>query len=123
VGDFFRLTYVRNLGGAFGTRLGGNIFYITAAIIALLILILWLLKQQHLSIGLTGIALMLGGAIGNLWDRFIMGKVVDFIDFGIGNIRWPTFNIADSAITVGIILLIVQEIFLANKTVPERHDD
>lgn len=117
-GDFFRLTYVQNPGGAFGTRLGGNIFYIVAASIALFVLILWMIKHQHSAVGITGLALMLGGALGNLWDRFTIGRVIDFIDVGVGTTRWPTFNIADSAITIGICLLIIQEIFLnpAGKT-------
>ncbi|HDG68452.1 MAG TPA: signal peptidase II [candidate division Zixibacteria bacterium] len=112
VGDFFRLTYVQNPGGAFGTRLGGNIFYIVAASIALFVLILWMIKHQHSTVGITGLALMLGGALGNLWDRFTIGRVIDFIDVGVGATRWPTFNIADSAITIGICLLIIQELFL-----------
>jgi len=111
-GDFFRLTYVQNPGGAFGTRLGGNIFYIVAASIALFVLILWMIKHQHSTVGITGLALMLGGALGNLWDRFTIGRVIDFIDVGVGATRWPTFNIADSAITIGICLLIIQELFL-----------
>ncbi len=118
VGDFFRLTYVQNPGGAFGTRLGGNIFYIVAASIALLILIMWMIKHQHSTVGITGLALMLGGALGNLWDRFTIGRVIDFIDVGVGTTRWPTFNIADSAITIGIILLMIQEIFITPRQNP-----
>ena len=115
LGDFIHITYVYNPGGAFGTRFGGNIFYIVAAIFAAIILIIWLFKKKHLAVGLTGIALMLGGAAGNLWDRLTVGQVVDFIDVGIKSARWYTFNIADSSITVGICLLILQEIISMRK--------
>lgn len=109
LGDFFRIGYVQNSGGAFGTNLGGNLFYILAALFAAGILVIWLVQKRHMPIGLLGIALMLGGAIGNLWDRITIKAVIDFLDFGIGRTRWPTFNIADTAITTGIILLILQE--------------
>ncbi len=109
LGNFFHLTYVHNPGGAFGTRFGGNIFYIVAAIFAAVILVLWLFRKEHLPIGFTGIALMLGGAAGNLWDRLTIGQVIDFIDIGVKTSRWYTFNIADSSITTGICLLILQE--------------
>lgn len=109
VGNFFCITLVKNPGGAFGTRFGGNFFYIGAAVLAAIMLVFWLFHKSHRTYGLAGIALMLGGAAGNLWDRLTAGKVVDFLDFGIGKTRWPTFNIADSAITLGILLLILQE--------------
>ncbi len=110
LGDFIHITYVHNPGGAFGTRFGGNVFYIVAAAFAAVILVLWLFRKEHLPIGFTGIALMLGGAAGNLWDRLTIGQVIDFIDVGIKSSRWYTFNIADSAITTGICLLILQEL-------------
>jgi len=109
-GNFFRLTYVLNPGGAFGTRLGGNYFYIGAALVAAIILVFWLFRHKHSTLGLAGIALMLGGAVGNIWDRCTIGKVIDFLDFGVNNTRWATFNIADSAITIGICFLVLQEI-------------
>ncbi|NWF99279.1 MAG: signal peptidase II, partial [Nitrospirae bacterium] len=60
---------------------------------------------------LTGLSMILGGAIGNLIDRLINGKVVDFIDFSIGSFHWPAFNVADSALTVGIGIIIIKSIF------------
>ena len=57
--------------------------------------------------------LVLGGAVGNLIDRVRFGAVVDFLDFGVGDLRWPAFNIADSAITVGVVLLAVNVVFFA----------
>jgi len=115
LGNFFHITYVQNPGGAFGTRFGGTVFYIVAAMLAGVVLIFWLFQKRHMTMGLTGIALMLGGAIGNLWDRATVGVVTDFLDFGIGLTRWPFFNVADSAITIGFCLLILQEIFPGRK--------
>ncbi len=115
LGDVFRITLVHNPGGAFGTKLGGNAFYIVAALVAAVVLIVWLLRQRHSVVGLTGISLMLGGALGNLWDRVAFGLVTDFIDIGVGATRWPTFNIADSAVTVGIALVILQEVLSTTK--------
>ncbi len=125
-GDWFRLTYILNPGGAFGVRWGHQGFYFVAA----LLVIAWIV--WHLwSLGATrrlsnwALALILGGAIGNLIDRVILGQVIDFIDVefpdmripafdfgvlrhpGVFMDRWPTFNIADSAVTVGVIILII----------------
>ncbi len=114
IGNFFKVTLVFNPGGVFGTRIGGNLFYILAAIFAALILVVWFLKKKTSVAHITAISLMLGGAIGNLIDRIRIGKVIDFLDFGIGNYRWYTFNIADSAITVGITIIIFAELFLSH---------
>ncbi len=123
ISNFFKVTLVLNPGGVFGTRIGGNLFYILAAILAALILVVWFLKKKTSVAHITAISLMLGGAIGNLIDRIRIGKVIDFLDFGIGNYRWYTFNIADSAITVGIAIIIFAELFLShhdNKKVSKR---
>jgi signal peptidase II len=66
-----------------------------------------------------GLALILGGAVGNLWDRLVSGKVVDFLLFYVGQHQWPAFNVADSAIVVGAGLLVV-EILFAKSTAPEK---
>jgi signal peptidase II len=66
-----------------------------------------------------GLALILGGAVGNLWDRLVSGKVVDFLLFYVGQYQWPDFNVADSAIVVGAGLLIV-EILFAKSPAPEK---
>ena len=110
-GNFFNLTYVHNYGGAFGIKLGSRYFYIIAAIVATVVMVMWLLQKKHTNIGITGISLMFGGAMGNLWDRVTFGKVIDYLNFGIGDSRWPFFNIADSAITAGIVLLMIDELF------------
>ncbi|OQX89813.1 MAG: signal peptidase II [candidate division Zixibacteria bacterium 4484_93] len=111
LGDFFSISNVRNKGGAFGTQLGGSYFYIAVSIAAIALIFLYHIKNKRGS-SLVDMSLMLilGGALGNLCDRIILGYVTDFLDFGIGELRWPSFNIADSAITVGVILLLLSNI-------------
>ncbi len=110
--NFFHLTYVRNMGGAFGVLAGWDsplrrVFFIVASIGALVLL--GFLYKQALSSPYKGLRLSLvaiaGGAIGNLYDRLLMGEVVDFLDVFVGRYHWPAFNVADSAITVGACVL------------------
>ncbi len=108
ISGFFSLTHVHNPGGAFGfLASNGSILrplvFFGAAIVAL-ILILYFHYKTPGSYRLLGaaLALVFGGAVGNLIDRFRMGVVVDFLDFYIGTYHWPAFNIADSAITIGV---------------------
>jgi signal peptidase II len=76
----------------------------------------WLLVAgQGANAASAGIALLLGGATGNLTDRIIHGAVTDFLEVWIGSYRWPAFNVADSAITIGAILLIVDLLFISKK--------
>ena len=107
----FNFTLVYNQGAAFSflSDAGGwqRWFFIVLSITISIVLVLWILKlkpQQKLQT--ASIALILGGAIGNLIDRSIYGHVIDFIDVYYQTHHWPAFNIADSAITVGAILLI-----------------
>ncbi|MCP3944402.1 MAG: signal peptidase II [Desulfobacteraceae bacterium] len=110
--NFFNINHVLNPGGAFGFFANGSpglrkfIFLFLSSLVA--IFILWLYRRiakdfVFLSFGL---AMIFGGAIGNLIDRFRFGKVVDFLDFYVGTVHWPAFNIADSAISVGMVILI-----------------
>jgi len=102
---FLHLVSVRNPGAAFGMfKDAGSGFFITVSIIAIAFVI-WLLikgKESHL-----GLSLILGGAIGNLIDRVFLGYVVDFIDFSIGRFHWPAFNVADSSLTIGIMIVLL----------------
>ena len=103
INNIFHLTYVTNTGSAFGLFKGLNIFFILFSIIVILVIFYNLkriAKNERLLQFSAG--LLLGGTIGNLIDRLSYGAVVDFIDFRV----WPVFNIADSAVTIGIILLI-----------------
>jgi len=110
--NLFNFTYVMNTGGAFGILAAWDSpmrrgFFITASIAA--IVLLWFLYRQAASSSsrLLRISLVLigGGAFGNLYDRAVTGAVVDFLDLYLGNYHWPAFNIADSAITIGAVVL------------------
>ena len=106
LGNFFRLTYIHNPGAAFGLNIGSPHLHTLISILALGILIwlFWTLPKDDRLLR-VGLALVLGGAVGNIIDRFRLGEVIDFLDVGIGTLRWPVFNFADSFVTVGIGLL------------------
>jgi signal peptidase II len=112
---FLNLTLVYNTGAAFGFLSGAsgwqNVFFIVVAIVASAIVVVMLRKlgtrDTQLAVALT---LVLGGAIGNLIDRLVYGYVIDYIDFYIGSWHFWTFNVADSAITVGAILLVLDSV-------------
>ncbi len=87
-------------------------FFILLAVMVSIFLLLWLLRARHNPWLSCALALVLGGAVGNLIDRVHLGHVVDFIDFHLGNWHFATFNLADSAITIGAILLLIDAFFL-----------
>ncbi|HEX6085784.1 MAG TPA: signal peptidase II [Thermoanaerobaculia bacterium] len=109
--DFFQLVHVRNTGAAFG--IGANasskivpILLNVGAIAVFCVVVVYAFRTAVTDRLLqTGLHLILGGAIGNLVDRFRFGYVVDFLDVYIGTHHWPAFNVADSAICIGIALL------------------
>ena len=123
----FNLVHVRNKGMAFGlmNRPDANFgFYIlvAATIIAVILLIYWLSTLKAGENGLRlGLSLILGGAAGNLIDRIRLGEVIDFLDFYISTHHWPSFNVADSAITVGTIFVAFSLFFQG--TSEERSDE
>jgi signal peptidase II len=105
LGQFLRLTYTRNSGVAFGLGAGTNFpFYVFSLLAALAILVLFLRGRVQGRTREVALALIFGGALGNLVDRITTGLVVDFIDVGIRQWRFPVFNVADSAVTVGVAL-------------------
>jgi len=110
VGDILRLTYVKNPGMAFGIQIGGRLFYTVFASIACVIILaaLFRLRPENFSARFA-LATILGGAVGNLIDRFVYSEVVDFIDVRI--IHWPVFNFADIAVFIGMVILITIVIF------------
>lgn len=106
LGDFFRLTYIHNPGAAFGLNMGSPILHTIISIAALGVLgYLYRTLKPDERLLRYALCLVLGGAIGNIIDRLYLGAVVDFFDFGIGEMRWPIFNFADSFVTVGVALL------------------
>ncbi len=98
-----RLFYVENTGAAFGLFQGKNPLLALLALVVVLLLIVWFRSLVVFRLGAVALGLQLGGAAGNLVDRLRHGFVVDFIDLSF----WPTFNVADSAITIGVLLLLV----------------
>ncbi len=114
---FFSLTHIHNPGGAFGflaqqdasIRIG---IFILASTVAIFFIFLFYrqIPKTHPVLS-AGLALIFGGAIGNLIDRLRFGKVVDFLDFYVGALHWPAFNVADSAITVGVAIFIAHLLF------------
>jgi signal peptidase II len=102
---FLHIVNVRNTGAAFGSfRNVGSSFFIVISVLAIIFVITLLAKRTYNYVGLS---LVLGGAIGNLTDRMLYGKVVDFLDFSVGSFHWPAFNVADSALTVGIAVILL----------------
>jgi len=114
---FFHLTHIENRGAAFGLFAESPAEWKVTALVlfsllALVVVLALLWKNSHvMSATGVGLALILGGAIGNLWDRLFSGHVVDFLDFYLGSYHWPAFNVADSAIVVGAVLLVAEILF------------
>lgn len=114
---FFRLTHVQNTGAAFGLFADSSAQWkvgalVSFSVLALIVVSALLWKNSHsLSTTTIGLSLILGGAMGNLWDRMVSGHVVDFLDFYVGSYHWPAFNVADSAIVIGAILLVSEIVF------------
>ena len=114
---FFRITHTENTGAAFSLFADSPSHWKTAMLISFsvvaMIVVSILLWKQSRPLTMTGIALslILGGAVGNLWDRVASGRVVDFLLFYVKQYQWPVFNLADSAIVVGASLLVLEIIF------------
>ncbi len=127
LGDFFRLTYIENPGMAFGIDLGGKLFFSLFSLVASIAVFVYLYHARHSGPGFRiALAMILGGAVGNLIDRALYGvlfgeaplfygKVVDFFDLEFFDIsilgyhlsRWPVFNVADASVTIGVVLLVL----------------
>ncbi len=115
IDGFFRLVHVRNTGMAFSLFHDADAWFrdyalpgVQFAVIAALVLMLR--RMEVGGLGRVALALILGGAAGNLVDRLLHGYVTDFLDFYVGALHWPAFNVADSAITVGAGLLILESV-------------
>jgi signal peptidase II len=115
--NFFRITHVENRGAAFGLfadspsqwKIGMLVLF---SVVALVIVSTLLWRNSHtMSTTGVGLSLILGGALGNLWDRLLSGKVVDFLLLYVGQYQWPAFNVADSAIVIGAGLLVFEILF------------
>lgn len=111
VENFFHVTLVRNTGGAFGILSGfgssqvQNVFVLVTIVAVVFIGFLYFKLSPEQSWPSIGIALIMGGAVGNLIDRIRLGAVIDFIDLHFYSHHWPAFNVADSAITIGAFIV------------------
>jgi len=124
VQDYFALTYVRNTGAAFGILAGRFAGFRVPALLAVsllaLFVLLWFVRtipaeRRAVIVACGGV---LGGAIGNMIDRAAYGEVIDFLDVYVGTYHWPAFNVADAAITVGVVVLCLDAI--RGAPAPER---
>ena len=121
INDFINLTHQQNTGAAFSFLAGAGgwqrwFFVVLAAVVsAVLVAWLWRIRASNTLVLAAGLTLVLGGAVGNLIDRIRLGYVTDFIQVWFGNWAFPSFNVADSAITVGAALLIIDSLFLSGK--------
>src|SRR3954451_8540332 len=114
---FFRITHTENTGAAFSLFADSPSHWKTAmlisfSVIAMIVVSVLLWKQSRvLTMSGVALSLILGGAVGNLWDRVASGRVVDFLLFYVKQYQWPVFNLADSAIVVGASLLVLEIVF------------
>jgi signal peptidase II len=110
VTSFFNLVLARNTGAAFSllADAGGwqRHFFTFIAVAAAVIIVYLLARSRGNKLFDLALALLLGGALGNLWDRVRLGHVTDFLDFHVLGYHWPAFNVADSAISLGVVLLL-----------------
>lgn len=121
---FFKLTYVHNTGAAFSflSEAGGwqRWFFAGLALVISVVIAVWLSRlEKHETLLAVALSLILGGAVGNLIDRLAYGYVIDFLDVYYGTWHWPAFNIADSAITLGVVLMLLES-FGLGKTKDEE---
>ncbi len=111
---FFNLVKVWNNGVSFGmlhNLTGGKYLILTINLLILVALLVWLYRNQIIYLTIA-IGLIIGGAVGNIIDRIINNAVADFLDFYIGKYHWPAFNLADSSVFLGVILLLLESYFV-----------
>lgn len=112
IAGFFNITYVRNTGAAFGILSGQapwlrSVLLVGSSILAVgFILWIWVKEGNSSWSRAVSLGMILGGALGNMLDRVRLGEVIDFLDFYWGKYHWPAFNVADSAVTVGILMFL-----------------
>lgn len=121
---YFNLTYVHNTGAAFSflSQAGGwqRWFFAGLALTVSVIITLWLARlKKHETLLAVALSLVLGGAVGNLVDRLLYGYVIDFLDVYYQDWHWPAFNIADSAITLGVALMLAESFGLGRAKNPD----
>jgi signal peptidase II len=125
LGNVLRLTNIRNSGAVFGIMRGAGTYFTVFSIVAagVLLIVLFFARKSSTLVKVS-LGMVLGGALGNLIDRLRFDAVVDFIDVGFGDAaRWPCFNIADAAITVGVVLLIANALKVSGSETSDEGDE
>ena len=117
IGDFLWFESTLNTGASFGMLEGGTVWFIVFSLplVFLMFFVICSKKynfEKHFKIG---VSIILGGTVGNLIDRAMYGAVIDFLDFHIKTLHWPAFNIADSAVFIGVAIYIINDFFLSKK--------
>ena len=110
IGDVLRLVHGQNNGGLFGLLSGQALPFAALSVVVMAVIVAYHGRSGHSPHLTLTLGLLLGGAIGNLVDRIRLGYVVDFVDAGIGGLRWYTFNVADASISCAILLLVAASI-------------
>lgn len=112
---FFNLVIVHNFGVSFGMFNNvqyGHLILSVVAILITIVLLVWMWRARKLYLDVA-LGLIIGGAIGNITDRVLYGAVADFLDFHVGTYHWPAFNLADSCVFVGVVLILLENVFTA----------
>ncbi|GAB6052746.1 signal peptidase II [Magnetospira thiophila] len=126
VTSFFNLVMVWNRGVSFGMFDSGSaasIWILSGVAVSIaIVLVIWMLRAERRALVVL-LALIIGGAVGNLIDRLRFGAVADFLDVHVGGLHWPAFNVADSAITVGALLLVADSLFGGAESRTKREDE
>jgi signal peptidase II len=126
VPGFFNITHVRNKGAAFGIlsnlpEFWRSAFFITVTIVAVAVITALIVKTRE-RLPVYAFSLIAGGALGNVVDRIRYGEVVDFIQWYVKSYYWPSFNVADSAVTLGVVLLAIEMLFGKHLEQTRRND-
>jgi signal peptidase II len=111
IGNVVKFTYIRNPNSVFGLQFGGPIISTALTVIAF-IFVMFLFFKSNSRFSLFGLSFIIGGALGNLTDRVLYMEVIDFIQVGARGWYWPTFNVADSSVTMGLILIVIYYLFI-----------
>jgi len=119
----FDLVYVRNTGAAFGIFQGRQYMLTLISVLAALIMVYFIIVERSERKGfLFALALILGGTVGNVIDRIRLRYVIDFLDFYVKTHHWPAFNLADSAISIGVVLLVLMTYWEERKKISSVND-